>query len=163
MLNGTNLRKLQRENPLSARGDRVTALFAQLIPLPNPKLEARRQAGSLIAGEVNRNAPNAKTFHYPDDSHAIVVFSKLIDFYEIASRILFGGANIFGDHLPIKAPDSMSDSVGKLEALFRCWTPQGLADDLPSQISLSSLSPEAAELAPPSSLIPVFCSSCPTN
>jgi hypothetical protein len=147
MLAGVNLKKFQGEKPLGADGDRVATLFAQLIPLQEPKLEARRRAGSLIAGEVNRNTPNAKTFHYLDDSHAIVVFSKLIDFYEIASNILFGGANIDGDHLPVRGPDSMSDTVGKLEALFRCWTPEGLADDLPSQISLSPLSPEAAGLA----------------
>jgi hypothetical protein len=147
MLAEVKLKKVQREYPLGSSGDRVTALFAQLVPLENPKLEARRLTGSLVAGEVNWNAPNAKTFHCLDDSHAIFVFSKLIDFYQIAAKILFGGANIFGDHLPVRGPDSTSDTVGKLEALFRCWTPKGLADDLPSQISLGPLSPEAGALA----------------
>ena len=147
MLAGVNLAKLQREVPLGPGGDRVAALFAELAPLEIPQLEACRQAGSLVAGEVHRTIPNAKTFHYLDDSHAIVVYSSLVDFYGMASKILFGGANVFGDHPPIKAPDSIDGTVGKLEALFRCWTPKGLEDDLPSKISLGTLTPEAAELA----------------
>ena len=147
ILAGVNLAKLQREEPLGTGGDRVAALFAQLAPLKIPQLEASRKAGSLVAGEVHRNIPNAKTFHYLDDSHAIVVYSSLVDFYRMASKILFGGVSVFGDHPPIKAPDSIDSTVGKLEVLFRCWTPKGLEDELPSKISLSPLTPEAAELA----------------
>jgi hypothetical protein len=147
MLAEVKLKKLQREYPLGPPGDRVTALFAQLLPLQDPTLETRRLAGSLIAGEVNWSAPNAKTFHCLDDSHVIVVFSKLIDFYQVAARILIAGSSIFSNHLEVRGRDSGSVTVAKLEALFRCWTPQGLADDLPSQISPTSLSPEGEELA----------------
>jgi hypothetical protein len=142
-----NLAKMRREFPLSASGDRVAALFASLAPLENSHLEERRKAGSLVAGEVGRNIPNAKTFHYLDDSHAMVIYSSLVDFYDIASKIMFGGANVYTDRGVFKAPDSIDGVVERLEALFRCWTPQGLADDLPSKVKLSPLDSEAAELA----------------
>jgi hypothetical protein len=148
MLANINLAKLQREFPLGASGDRVAVLFSTLFPLEDAKLEARRQSGSLIAGEVGRNTPNAKTFHHPDDSHVIVIYSSLVDFYELAAKIILGGGNVFYNRqVSIKAPDSIDGVVARLETLFRCWTPQGLADNLPSAVTVSALEEKAEELA----------------
>ena len=73
------LAKRQREYPLENGSDRGAKLLAKFAPLNVPELESMRLSQALVVGEVGRTLPNAKTFHYPDGSHAIMLFSGLID------------------------------------------------------------------------------------
>jgi hypothetical protein len=90
------LAKRQREYPLSA-ADRGAALFSRMVPLPDQQLESLRRSQALVVGEVNRPLPNAKTFHYLDGSHAIMLFSGLLDFFSSAAKILLGGSHMHRD------------------------------------------------------------------
>jgi hypothetical protein len=141
------LAKRQREWPLGPAGDRGAAFFARLTPLTEPSLEAKRISQTLIAGEVSRPLPNAKTFHYADGSHAIMIFSGLIDFYDSVARILFGATNVYGKDETIKPSNPMESVIANLQALFECWTPQGIAENRAAALSQSPLPPSAEALA----------------
>src|SRR5215472_11775624 len=120
------LAKRQREWPLSGT-DRGAALFSRMVPLPVRQLEDLRRSGALVVGEINRALPNAKTFHYPDGSHAVVLYSGLIDFFSSAAKILLGGTHM---HIEgrIDKPSLPHESViDRLQALSERWTPEGIA------------------------------------
>ena len=140
------LAKRQREYPLSA-ADRGAALFSRMVPLPDQQLESLRRSQALVVGEVNRPLPNAKTFHYLDGSHAIMLFSGLLDFFSSAAKILLGGSHMHRDGKVEDPSLSPEDVIAKLQALFERWTPEGIAagrniDELP--IVLSKESAESA-------------------
>ncbi|MGO9336831.1 MAG: hypothetical protein ACLPY1_04905 [Terracidiphilus sp.] len=147
MIAGDTLDTRRDESPLGPAGDRIAAIFARLVPLVDPRLKAMRQSGALVAGEVTNPLPNAKAFHYQDDSHAIMIFSGLIDFYECVSRTLFGAMNLDYSGTVTKAALSITDVVANLRVLFEAWTPEGIAQDRIAHISQSPLSPDRAELA----------------
>jgi hypothetical protein len=63
------------------------------VPLDVPELEALRLSRSLVVAEIGHTLPNAKASHYPDGSHAIMLFSGLIDFLDAVTEILFGATN----------------------------------------------------------------------
>ena len=135
------------ESPLGPAGDRVAAVFATLTPLPNPDLEAMRLSGALVMGEITDPIPNALTLHFSDKSHAIVVTSALIDFYESVSKILFGATNMQRDGQVSKAAATMHDVVDDLRALFEAWTPDGIAQDCMAKIAQTPLSPSKIDAA----------------
>lgn len=141
------IEKRHREDPLGPAGDRIAGVFAGLVPLVNPELEAMRQSGALVVGEVSDPSPNARTLHFPDGSHVIVIYSGLIDFYESVSKILFGASNVDHDGKITKAASSINDVVANLKTLFEAWTPEGIAQDRIAQISQTPLSPDPAEMA----------------
>ena len=147
MIAGDTLDTRRDESPLGPAGDRLAAALASLVSLPDPGLEAMRKSGVLVAGEVTDPSPNAKTFHCQDGSHAIMIFSGLIDFYESVSRTLFGATNLDHDGMVTKAALSITDVVANLKVLFEAWTPEGIAQNRIAGISQSHLSPEHAELA----------------
>lgn len=147
MIAGDTLDTRHDENPLGPAGDRLAAVFASLVPLADPGLESIRQSGALVVGEVTNRFPNAKTFHYQDGSHAIMIFSGLIDFYECVSRTLLGATNLDHDGSVIKAALSIKDVVADLQVLFEAWTPEGIAQDRIARVSQTPLSPDQAELA----------------
>ena len=140
------LAKRQREWPLSDT-DRGAALFSRMVPLPVRQLEDLRRSGALVVGEINRALPNAKTFHYPDGSHAVVLYSGLIDFFSSAAKILLGGTHM---HIEgrIDKPSLPHESViDRLQALFERWTPEGIARGRNINESPIVLSKESAEQA----------------
>ena len=135
------LAKRQRENPLGPDGDRVQILFRSLPPLADPKFEQVRVSTNLAAGEMNFRQPNAKTFHFPDGTHLITIFTGLIDFYASACKILMGASNFHSRDGVIEG-QSMGDVIADLEGLFRRWTPQGIAEDRTSELAQTPLPPE---------------------
>lgn len=141
------LEKSHREAPLGPAGDRVAAVFAGLVPLADPGLEAMRLSGALVVGEVNNSSPNARTLHLPDGSHAIVIHSGLIDFYESVSKILFGASNVDHDGKITKAASSIDDVVANLKTLFEAWTPEGISQDRMARIAQTPLPSDPAEMA----------------
>ena len=146
MIAGDTLDTRRDENPLGPAGDRIAPVLASLVPLADPGLEAMRQSGALVVGEITNPWPNAKTFHYPDGSHAIMFFSGLIDFYECVAGTLYGAANLDRDGKVTNAALSMGDVVGNLKVLFEAWTPEGIAQDRIARIAQTPLSPGHAEL-----------------
>ena len=140
------LAKRQREWPLR-RSDRGAALLAKLAPLDVPELETLRLSSSLVVGEVGRTLPNAKTFHYPDGSHAIMLFSGLIDFLDAVTKILYGATNLFGPQKLVKATSTGEDVIRELQALFERWKPGGISDVVDPALSMSPLTSPAADFA----------------
>jgi hypothetical protein len=140
------LAKQRREYPLYST-DRAAALFGRMVPLADSKLESLRQAQALLVGEVNRPLPNAKTFHYPDGSHAIMLFSGLLDFFSSTARILLGGSHMHREgkvENPFLSPE---DVIANLQALFERWTPEGIATGRNTNEPPIVLSKESAESA----------------
>ena len=141
MVAGEQIEKRQRETELGPRGDRIQAVFASLTPVQPVSLEKMRKRGALAAGEVNDPLPNAKTFHYGDKSHAVVVFSGLIDFYESASKILFGATNLFIPGKVLKTELSLTDVISQLAELFSAWTPEGISAERMASMTQTALPP----------------------
>ena len=140
------LAKRQRESPLGPDGDRVLQLFKSLPRLNDAEFEQVRSSSKLAAGEMNFRLPNAKTFHYPDGSHLITIYTGLLDFYASVCKILMGATNLYTNGEVIEA-HSMGDCVSELEALFRRWTPKGIEADQPSELKQSELPAAKAENA----------------
>ncbi|MBV9158477.1 MAG: hypothetical protein JO097_19615 [Acidobacteriaceae bacterium] len=138
------LAKRQREYPLSHGSDRGAALFSRLAPLDLPVLEALRISQSLVVGEVGRMLPNAKTFHYPDGSHAIMLFSGLIDFFDTVTAILFGATNLYTGKEVLKMSFTVDTVITELQALFERWKPGGISGVLDPVSSVSPLAPLVA-------------------
>jgi hypothetical protein len=138
------LAKRQREAPLGTAGDRGSALFRKLVPVDIPELENLRTSQSIVAGEIGYILPNAKTFHYPDGSHAIMIFSGLIDFYDAVAKILFGATNIYTPKEVVKASSTAGDVIRELQALFERWKPEGISEVVNAELSISPLPPVAA-------------------
>ena len=141
------LDKRHREEALSPAGDRIAPVFASLVPLTDAKLEAMRQSGALVVGEITNPLPNAKTFHYPDNSHAIMFYSGLIDFYQYVCNTLIAASTMHSDGGVTSAALSMNDVVTNLKQLFQAWTPDGLVLDRIPAVSLTPLPPSYAEIA----------------
>ncbi len=141
------LAKRQREYPLENGSDRGAKLLAKFAPLNLPELETMRLSQALVVGEVGRTLPNAKTFHYPDGSHAIMLFSGLIDFLDAVAKILFGSTNMYGPHKLVKAAATEEDVIQELQALFERWKPGGISDVVDPELSMSPMSGPAAEFA----------------
>jgi hypothetical protein len=141
------LAKRQREYPLENAGDRGAKLLAKFTPLNAPGLEAMRLSQALVVGEVGRTLPNATTFHYPDGSHAIMLFSGLIDFLDAVAKILFGSTNMHGPQKVVKAAATEEDVIQELQALFERWKPGGITDVVDPKLSMSPMPGPAAEFA----------------
>ncbi len=131
------LAKRQRERPLGPAGDRVRDLFQGLPVLADPEFEQVRTSANLSVGEINFRQPNAKTFHLPDGSHLITIFSGLIDFYAAACEILMN-AGTFHTGKGESQGRTLEDLRSDMQELFLAWTPQGIREDLPSELKLSS-------------------------
>ncbi len=134
------LAKRQRESPLGQSGDRVHSLFQSLPPMSDAQFEKVRSSANLAVGEMNLRQPNAKTFHFPDGSHLITIFSGLIDFYSFACQILMQ-AGTFHTEKGAEEGRSIEDLIIDLKELFLTWTPQGIQENLPSGAILSPLDP----------------------
>jgi hypothetical protein len=134
------LAKRQRESPLSPDGDRVLMLFRSLPPLVDPRFEQVRISANLAVGEMNFRQPNAKTFHFPDGSHLITIFSGLLDFYSSACQILME-AGTFHTEKGYSEGRSQEDLITDLKELFLTWTPQGIRENRPAENKLSMLDP----------------------
>jgi hypothetical protein len=141
------LAKRQREYPLENGGDRGAKLLAKFTPLNAPDLEAMRLSQALVVGEVGRALPNAKTFHYPDGSHAIMLFSGIIDFLDAVTKILYGSTNLHGPKSVVKAAANEEDVIRELQALFERWKPGGITDVVDPSLSMSPLGSPAADFA----------------
>jgi hypothetical protein len=136
----------RREKPLGPAGDRIAPVFASLVPLADAELEAMRQSGALVVGEITNPLPNAKTFHFPDDSFAIVIYSGLVDFYQYVCNTLMASSIMHSDGAVTSAALSMNDVIANLKQLFQAWTPDGLVLDRIPPISLAPLPPQYAEM-----------------
>ena len=141
------LARRQREYPLGSAGERGTKLLAKFAPLNVPALEAMRLSEALVVGEVGRTLPNAKTFHYPDGSHAIMLFGGLIDFLDAVTKILYGATNLFGPQKVVKASCTGNDVIRELHALFERWKPGGISGVVDPALSMSPLASPAADFA----------------
>ena len=141
------LDKRHREVSLGPAGDRIAPVFASLVPLADAKLEAMRQSGALVVGEITNPLPNAKTFHFPDDSFVIVMYSGLIDFYRYVCNTLIAASTMHSDGEVTSAALSMNDVVANLKQLFQAWTPDGLVLDRIPAVSLTPLPQKYAEIA----------------
>ena len=134
------LAKRHREEPLGPAGDRIQTVFASLLPL-DATLEPMRASGALIVGEINQRAPNAKTFHFADESHLIAVYSGLIDFYDSIGKILFGATNLYMQGEVFKMESTVHDVIKDLAALFAAWTPEGISEDRMAAMRQTELPP----------------------
>jgi hypothetical protein len=140
------LNKRHREVPLGPAGDRIASVFASLVPLADAKLESMRQSGALVVGEITDPLPNAKTFHLPDDSFVIVMYSGLIDFYQYVCNTLMASSTMHSDGEVTSAALSMNYVIANLKQLFQAWTPDGLVLDRIPPVSLTSLPPSYAQI-----------------
>jgi hypothetical protein len=122
-------------------------MFTGMVPLADTRLESIRQSGALIVGELTNPLPNARTLHFPDDSHAITIFSGLINFYEYVCTTLIAATTMHDGDRTTDSALSMHDVIANLKQLFLAWTPQGLAPDLIPKVSLTTLPPEYAQRA----------------
>jgi hypothetical protein len=140
------IEKRQRESQLAGR-DRVAEIFGNMVPIPDPVLDRLRRNGALLVGEENNSLPNAKTFHYTDGSHAIVIYSGMLDFYKSATDILFSATTSYRNGRVIEPIATLEEATAHLQALFETWTPEGIAQDRISRVSQLPLPPETAENA----------------
>src|ERR1700743_3009386 len=129
------LAKRQREYPLENGSYRGAKAPPKFTPLNVPELEAMRLSQALVVGEVGRTLPNAKTFHYLDGSHAIMLYSGLIDFLDAVAKILYGSTNLYAPKSVVKAAATESDVIRELQALFERWKPGGISDVVDPELS----------------------------
>lgn len=134
------LAKRQREYPLGPEGDRVLELFRSLPQLPDANFEAVRTSTHLVVGEMNLRQPNAKTFHLPDGSHLITIFTGLIDFYTTACNLIMQSGTFHTDKGQSEGL-TLEDVKEDLQQLFLRWTPQGIREGGPEELRLSPADP----------------------